>query len=357
MASSNTGPTRDDAPDLTFEQDARRTELRWQKVGTVLGVPGLLIGMITAFAAVYAAGQAAEAVQTAQEAVLRSNREQRMTTGIQSMGGETAAQRIAGIGLLSRSVSAELERVAALQAPSGDDEDVDRERRDAVAAYLATLDALENYVGTWPDDVPDGQRRARTGRVPKDVYYAGGEILRLLNHDNQIEAQADGAEPGLDLTGAHLAGISWARLDVSWVRFFAPLLDLRGANLSSSRWGTAMLWGADLRDARLTGAAFAEGDPAAPEGLVCADLRGADLADADLRGVDLRGALLRNADLTGADLTDAMLWGADLTGSVVDDDQLDAALSAKLGQRPWDGYPEPYAACIDRVTPDPPAAG
>ena len=58
----------------------------------------------------------------------------------------------------------------------------------------------------------------------------------------------------------------------------------------------ANLRGADLRDADLSGA----------------NLRGADLRDADLSGADLSGANLRGADLSGADLRRANLRGADL---------------------------------------------
>jgi hypothetical protein len=51
-----------------------------------------------------------------------------------------------------------------------------------------------------------------------------------------------------------------------------------------------------------------------------ADLRGANLSDADLRGADLRGANLRDADLyganlSGADLRDANLYDANLYGA------------------------------------------
>lgn len=46
-----------------------------------------------------------------------------------------------------------------------------------------------------------------------------------------------------------------------------------------------------------------------------ADLREADLRDADLSGADLREADLRGADLSGADLRDADLSDADLSGA------------------------------------------
>ncbi|EAZ9463601.1 pentapeptide repeat-containing protein [Salmonella enterica] len=70
--------------------------------------------------------------------------------------------------------------------------------------------------------------------------------------------------------------------------------DLCGANLRGANLRDADLCGANLRDADLRGADLRD-----------ADLRGADLRDADLRGADLRGANLRGADLP--DLTFVIL--------------------------------------------------
>jgi uncharacterized protein YjbI with pentapeptide repeats len=47
-----------------------------------------------------------------------------------------------------------------------------------------------------------------------------------------------------------------------------------------------------------------------------ADLKGANLREANLIAADLRGADLRVADLIGADFRDADLSGADLTESI-----------------------------------------
>ena len=66
----------------------------------------------------------------------------------------------------------------------------------------------------------------------------------------------------------------------------------------------ANLLEADLRGANLQWANLRE-----------ADLRGVDLREADLRGVDLRGADLYGADLRGANLQWANLWEADLCGA------------------------------------------
>lgn len=46
----------------------------------------------------------------------------------------------------------------------------------------------------------------------------------------------------------------------------------------------------------------------------CADLRGANLSDADLRGADLIDANLSDANLSGANLINANLRGANLSG-------------------------------------------
>ena len=70
--------------------------------------------------------------------------------------------------------------------------------------------------------------------------------------------------------------------------------DLRDANLCG-----ANLRDADLRDANLCGANLRDAD------LRCANLCGANLYGADLRGADLRGANLYGADLRGANLRDA----------------------------------------------------
>ncbi|EDH0393090.1 pentapeptide repeat-containing protein [Salmonella enterica subsp. enterica serovar Heidelberg] len=82
--------------------------------------------------------------------------------------------------------------------------------------------------------------------------------------------------------------------------------DLRDANLFD-----ANLCGADLRGADLCGADLRGADLRGAN-LFDADLCGANLFDADLCGADLRGADLRGADLRGANLFDADLCGADL---------------------------------------------
>ncbi|ECV0359191.1 pentapeptide repeat-containing protein [Salmonella enterica subsp. enterica serovar Bareilly] len=80
--------------------------------------------------------------------------------------------------------------------------------------------------------------------------------------------------------------------------------DLRDANLCG-----ANLCDADLRDANLCGADLCGAN------LFDADLRDANLCGADLCGANLFDANLRGADLRGANLCDANLRGADLRGA------------------------------------------
>ena len=75
--------------------------------------------------------------------------------------------------------------------------------------------------------------------------------------------------------------------------------DLRGVNLSEADLRGADLSGANLYDANLSGA----------------DLSGANLYGANLRGADLRGANLRWANLYGANLSEANLYDANLSGA------------------------------------------
>jgi hypothetical protein len=85
--------------------------------------------------------------------------------------------------------------------------------------------------------------------------------------------------------------------------------NLRGADLREANLSWADLRGADLREANLRWADLRRAD------LSWADLRRADLRRADLRGANLREVDLSEADLRGADLRGANLSGANLSGA------------------------------------------
>ena len=86
------------------------------------------------------------------------------------------------------------------------------------------------------------------------------------------------------------------------------------ANLRNADLRNADLCGANLRNADLRGVYLCDADLRGVY-LCDADLCGADLCGADLCGANLRNANLRNADLCGAYLCDADLRGADLCGA------------------------------------------
>ena len=79
----------------------------------------------------------------------------------------------------------------------------------------------------------------------------------------------------------------------------------RGANLREANLSWANLSGADLRNANLSEA-----------NLSWAELRGADLSEANLRGANLRWANLSWANLSGAALRWANLSWANLSGAI-----------------------------------------
>ena len=73
--------------------------------------------------------------------------------------------------------------------------------------------------------------------------------------------------------------------------------------------------GADLRNANLRNA-----------NLWSADLRNANLRNANLWSADLHGANLPGADLPGADLRNANLWSANFEGAIIEDVKIDGAI-------------------------------
>ena len=90
--------------------------------------------------------------------------------------------------------------------------------------------------------------------------------------------------------------------------------NLRGADLGGANLRGAELEGADLGGANLRGAEL-EGANLRGANLGGANLEDANLGSANLRGADLISANLRGANLGGADLISANLRGADLRGA------------------------------------------
>ena len=119
-----------------------------------------------------------------------------------------------------------------------------------------------------------------------------------------------------------LRGIDFSRAELFGGKF--ENADLSGADFSHSTTVTPLghatirLTGADLRGANLTEANFRSASLSAANldgaNLQRAYLGSAFMLNASLRGTDLTEADLSNANLLGADLTDARLYGANLDG-------------------------------------------
>lgn len=112
---------------------------------------------------------------------------------------------------------------------------------------------------------------------------------------------------GADLYRVNLSGSSFRNGTAVRTRFFEAnltKLDGRDSTFTASNMMRVLATGADFRGANLRNVDLRN-----------ADLRNADFRDADLRGVDFRGADLRSADLrtaltAGANLKDAKTTGA-----------------------------------------------
>ena len=93
------------------------------------------------------------------------------------------------------------------------------------------------------------------------------------------------------------------------------IANLRGADLQDADLRNTNLRGADLQQADLQNSYLQQAYLRGAD-LQQADLRGAGLQDADLRNTNLRGADLQRADLQDADLRGADLQQACLEGAV-----------------------------------------
>jgi hypothetical protein len=280
------------------ELDLRRDEVqnakRSARLQSFLGLCAAAATVIAAIGALYAA----KAVNTAAEGIERQANADRLSTAISAIGGEQAAERVAGFGLLRRHVQYRL-------TTSKKTED----RLDAYDLYTNALDVLENYLRN-PADVAAESTAEPTkptapsaglgfGRpnIPYDNKYAARELQNLLKLKPQIQELYNSFEvkppaAAVDLANVQLAEQSWAGIDFGWLGgHWFPGIDLRGANLTGSIWGASWLVGAHLQ---------------------CANLEGADLRGANLTGANLSGAYLKGTDFTGANLEGTKLDGATL---------------------------------------------
>ncbi len=154
---------------------------------------------------------------------------------------------------------------------------------------------------------------------PLDPKVEGRAVLCMANlrNANLQGANLQGANlEGTDLQGANLESAKLQKANLFLANLQGANLqwsDLRGADLSNAELGKA-----DLKGAKLQGAKLQRAD------LQGAELDRARLEDADLRGANLQGANLifahsQRANFEGAVLVAANLFGADLRNANLQD--------------------------------------
>jgi hypothetical protein len=263
--------------------EAQRSASRWQVwvvIGALIGAAG---AAVAAGAAAYSAVQsrnsvvvAERGIQEQEQGIQEQDAENQLSTAVTALGGATAAQRVAGVTLLERNVADQL--TAAVNAQS---------RQDAFSLYKSAVIVLANYLRSGTPLAADAPCPA----VSLDVQYAADELKTLLDMRQQVMGLKEGSV-AIDLSRTELCRQDWDWINFNWLSTaYLPNIDLRGAYLQYSHWGTA-----NLSDAQFQ----------------CADLRHADLSDANLTGADLRGA-----NLVGAAYPKT-LQSAQLAGAITD---------------------------------------
>ncbi len=281
------------------QKNLRRTEVRTIEEGSrtqrlIIWIQGaaLALALVASLAAAYAAYEAGQAVKVSAENNAQQAAESQLTTAVTAIGGETPAQRVAGLTLLRRNIAT---RVSAAEATSDT-----LTRQDAYDAYVTSLSVLATYVrgnsalGGPADTTVSPSFGLGYGILetpqPIDIAYATDELELLLGMTKEITVIHPGRPPAIDLSYDELYHLSLRGINFGWLSAAYMLhIDMRMTNLAMSRWsGTSFLVHAFLQ---------------------CADLSGADFRGANLTGADLRGANVSGANFEGAIIRDVKTDG------------------------------------------------
>ncbi len=311
------------------EKQLREREVNRQLWSTVVQIVIALAAITAAFTAGLAALRASDAIEVAKKGIQSQADENRLSTAIDSVGGDSSTQRVAGLTFLRRLAMQKLEIAA-------EDGATESERRDAMRLYRATIDILANYLKT--PTAPSATFGIGDPLLPPDVAYAASDLRQWLTDKAKFLqlARGDRTEiPTIGLENAWLFGVYWPRIDLAWLSARNLVgVDLRNATLDNSNWGKTTFVEAHLGCTRFSGANLKGSDFTDSDShsaiLTNSNLQGTTLVRTNLRGANLtnanlRGANLTDADLRGANLTGANLRGADLTGALVTGATYDSA--------------------------------
>ena len=167
--------------ELELRRDEVKNARRSARVQSFLGLCAAAATVIAAIGALYAA----KAVNTASEGIQRQANADRLSAALSAIGGEQAAERVAGFGLLRRHVQYRLTT-----------SDTPEDRLDAYDLYTNALDVLENYLRNPADEATTQPTKVTAqpaglgfGRplIPYDNKYAARELQNLLRLKPQIQ--------------------------------------------------------------------------------------------------------------------------------------------------------------------------
>jgi hypothetical protein len=270
----------------TSAAEDRRSQIRasWAQVA------GSGVSAAAVIVAVVVACQGQQTINHNSQTTQQQSEDTQLSTAITALGSSEMAERVAGLQLLERNVSARF-----TLAPQTGESAVN-----VFGDYTTGLEILSGYVNSHSGSLMTGKqngKRAPFGRgygappVPLDVVYAADQISQMLDMKGDVVALNAG-QPAIDLSNDELYGQPWTGVNFRWIKAYLAGIDLRGAYLESSKWGKR----SDLSHSYLQ----------------CANLRDADFRGADLTYADLRGANVQGADFRGAKLKGAKLKGGDV---------------------------------------------
>lgn len=194
----------------------------------------VFVAVLAMLATAWAALEARDAVKTSQSIASQQAKdskniasqqsaENNFTIAVTAIGSKDPLQQVAGFMLLHSSVRSEVK--TAIADPSW--------RSDAYDTYVTSIDVLSIYL----------HDTTTAGQAPMLAALSAGDTLSaLLQMGPTVKLFGIGPPPAIDLSnialpGAYLRGV---RID-HLIAAYMPGIDLRGANLEASYWGTADL--------------------------------------------------------------------------------------------------------------------
>lgn len=253
-------------------------------------VVATIIAALAVFVALFVALQGQVTINHNTQTSLLQSQDSQLSTAITALGSDESAERVAGLVLLARNAAARFRLAPETRESPADVYDDYTTALQIFSGYLRNHSSLLlTGSGTAPAESTFGLGYGTPPRsgIPLDVTYAANQVQFMLTNDMQanVASLRVGIHPAIDLANDELYGQPWQNINFGWIYAWLRKIDLRGADLASSKWSQrstlsySYLQCANLQDADFRGA-----------NLTYADLRGANVEGADFRGAHLKGA-------------------------------------------------------------------